>query len=77
MIDIEEIESIRMTVTEYCKIHGKSTSWARKHLRLGNSLPYVLSAVKHERYNYWVLTVSSSIRLKTPLKYLFYHSTQK
>ncbi len=68
MIQIEEIESIRMSVKEYCSIHSKSTSWATKHLRLGNSLPYVVKAFKSPYFNVWVLKVSSEIKLKQPLK---------
>jgi hypothetical protein len=65
---IETIEPIRMTVKEYCAVHGKSTSWATKHLRNGNSLPYVIEAFKSPYFNVWVLLVSPEIKLKQPLK---------
>lgn len=68
MISLEEINSITLSVQEYAQIFGKSVSWVTKHLRNKKQLPYVLRTVKHERYNNWILTVSSSIKLKTPLK---------
>lgn len=68
MINLNEIEAITMTVQEYALILGKKTAGIRKNLRIGNALPYVISAVKHERYNYWILTCSSSIKMKQPLK---------
>jgi|GEM_PF-5887216 len=68
MIDLEEIDGIKLSVKEYAPIFGKSVSWVTKHLRAGKKLPYVLKAVKHERYNNWILTVSSSIKLKQPIK---------
>jgi hypothetical protein len=68
MINLNEINSIKLSVSEYALILGKKTSSVTKNIRLGNSLTYVFRVDRKPNSRQYELSVSAHIKLKQPLK---------